>query len=149
MMNNYRKIGSGWGLTGPHPNIGYFKLLETFIAACEEDGDATFPVAITVPTLGPTFHLLIQREGEHALAVIYLLPEQYPELGIQFGQDMTKTGWQFIPAREKYPNTALMIGKRNNPYALAQAICKLLTLLAPESVVTGPEARPGWQKPDS
>lgn len=143
-MNNFRNIGNGWGLTGPHPDIGYFNLLETFMAACNEDGDATYPVAIDVPTLGPTFHLLIQREGEHALAVIYLLPEQYPELGIQFGQDMTKNGWQFIPARDKYPNTAVLIGKRNNPFGIAYAICELLTLMSPINVVVGKEAKPNW-----
>lgn len=127
----------------------HFKHLETFITACEEETDGTFPIAMEIPKLGPTIHLLIQREGPHVLAVIYLTPEQYPELGIHFGQEMVKAKWVFIPARDQYPNTAILVGKRESAFALAEAICALLALLKPTSVITGDTARPEWQNPDS
>ena len=147
-MNTAQNSQQGWGPTGPHPTLGYYTHLETLLEACEAEGDGTFPIAMEIPKLGPTIHLLIQREEKHVLGVIYLTPEQYPELGIHHGQDMTRAKWNFIPARDKYPNTAILVGSRGSAFALAEAICDLLTLLKPASVLTGDAARPEWHKPD-
>lgn len=148
-MNTAQNAKQGWGPTGPHPTLGYYTHLETLLEACEAEGDGTFPIAMEIPKFGPTIHLLIQREGPHVLAVIYLTPEQYPELGIHHGQDMTRAKWNFIPARDQYPNTAILVGRRDSAFALAEALCDLLALLKPTTVITGHAASPEWQKPDS